>query len=58
MKPYKKDEVPTPYKYKDGKLPGYYTGLIPWVDTKEQKAVREWGEDWENRAIAGRSKVL
>lgn len=25
MKPYKKEEVPTPYRYKDGKLPGYYT---------------------------------
>lgn len=36
MKPYKKEDVPTPYRYKDGKLPEYKNGLDDTIDFLKQ----------------------
>ena len=53
-----KDGYPKIRMYKNGKLPGYYTGT-PWGDTEEREAVKEWVEDWKTRTTAaGSSKVL
>ena len=41
------------------RLPRYGDGTPAWEDTEQQKAVREWGEDWKTRTTAaGGSKVV
>lgn len=36
VKPYKQEDVPIPYRYKDGKLPGYKNGLDDTIDFLKQ----------------------
>lgn len=45
--------------FKNGKLPGYYMGTIPFIDEEKKQKQEEWSDQWQERLQpSARSKVI